>query len=164
MAVENKYVDANLAAGKKAKAGFAFGDNAITLRAIATVAAADDDGSKYRLFKGLPSNLIPVNICIQNPVITAGTDYDLGLFKVGLDGAAVEPDVLANGISMGSARTIATWNNAGMTDVALADAQKTLGALSGQANPDEAYDLVLTANTVGSADGAIVVTATFLQG
>ena len=76
----------------------------------------------------------------------------------------VEVDILADGLDMSSARTIATWNNAGMTSVALADSQKTLGALSGQANPDEAYDLVLTANTVGSGAGAIVVTATFLQG
>jgi hypothetical protein len=164
MAVENKYVDANLAAGKKAKAGFAFGDNAITLRAIATVAAADDDGSKYRLFKQLPSNLIPVNICIHNAAITSGTDYDIGLYKSGTDGAVVEVDILADGLDMSSARAIATWNNAGMTSVPLADTQKTLAALSGQANPDEAYDLVLTANTVGSAAGAIVVTATFLQG
>ncbi len=164
MAVENKYVDSNLAAGKKAKAGFAFGDNAITLKAIVSVAAADDDTSKYRIFKGLPSNLIPVNICVHNAAITAGTDYDLGLYKVGVDGAVVEVDILADGLDMSSARTAATWNNAGLTSVALANSQKTLAELSGQALPDDAYDLVLTANTVGSAAGAIVVTATFLQG
>lgn len=164
MAVENKYVDANLAAGKKAKAGFAFGDNAITLRAVASVAVADDDASKFRLFKGLPSNLIPVNICIHNAALTSGTDYDLGLYKTGLDGAVVEVDVLADGLDLSSARTIATWNNAGMTSVSLLNSEKTLAELSGQTAPDDAYDLVLTANTIGSAAGEIVVTATFLQG
>jgi hypothetical protein len=164
MAVEHKYVNADIAADKKAKAAFASGAETVTLKAIVSVAAADDDGSKYRLFRALPSNLIPVNICIHNGEITSGSDYDLGLFKVGLDGAAVEPDVLMNGATMASARAAATWNNVGLTSVALADSQKTLAELSGQTDPDEAYDLVLTANTVGSATETIVVTATFLQG
>lgn len=163
MAVEDKYVEANTAAGKKAKAAFSNGDKLVTMRAIVAVAAADDDGSKYRLFKGIPSNLIPRDICIHNGVVTGGTDYDLGLYKTNL-GAAVEVDILADGISMGSARTMATWNSAGLTSVSYLNAGKTLAELSGQTDPDDAYDLVLTANTVGSGAETIVVTATFLQG
>lgn len=162
MAVEDKYVDANLEAGKLANAAFASGAQTVSMRARVLLAAADDDTSKYRLFKSLPANLIPLNICVHNAAITAGTDYDIGLYKV--DGAVVEVDVLADGLDMSSARAIATWNNAGMTSVSLANSGKTLAELSAQTNPDESYDLVLTANTVGSAADYIVVTATFLQG
>lgn len=161
MAVVDKYVDANTLAGKKTRPAFSSGDKVVTMKAVVSVAAADDDGSIYRLFKGVPSNFIPVNICIQNGAVTAGTDYDLGLYKTG--GAVVDKDILADGLDMSSARTVATWNNAGLTTVALANTQKTLAELSAQTDPDKDYDLALTANTVGSAAETIVVIATFVQ-
>lgn len=160
MAVEDKYVDANLVAGKKATALVA-GQGAETTTLVATVAVAsgDDNGSVYRLFKSIPSSLVPVKIEVHNTAVTGGTDYDLGLYEVG--GVAVDADILADGISMATARTIATSNNAGMTTIAIADGVETLGELSAQTDVDAAYDLALTANTVGTADGTIRVTATF---
>ena len=96
---------------------------------------------------------------IHNDAITAGTDYDLGLYKTN-GGAVVDKDILADGISMATARGIATANNAGMTTIAL-ETLATLGTLSAQTDVDAAYDIAFTANTVGSADGDIRVTATF---
>lgn len=160
MAVENKYVDANVEAGKKTSALFSgVGQNTTTLIGTVAVAAADDDGSVYRVFKAVPSSLVPVAIIVHNTAITGGSDYDLGLYEVG--GAAVDADILADGISMATARTVATLNNAGMTTINIANGGQSLGELSAQTDVDSAYDLVLTANTVGTAAGTIRVTAIF---
>lgn len=161
MAVENKYVDANIVAGKKARSlNTDAGAKTVTMRAIASIAAADDDDSIYRLFANVPSHLVPINIHIACSAVTGGTDYDLGLYKTRL-GAVVDKDVLMDGQTMATAINFGTANNTGLKDVALADTNKTLAALSGQAKPDSEYDICLTANTVGSAAGTIVVTATF---
>lgn len=161
MAVEDKYVDSSLASGKIASALNSGGVNTVTMVATVAVASADDDASVYRLFKSVPSSYVPVEICIHNTAITSGTDYDLGLYKVGVAGAVVEKDILADGLDMSSARTIATWNNAGLTSLTLSNGTQDLGTLSAQTDIDPSYDIALTANTVGSAAGTIRVTAKF---
>lgn len=160
MAVEHKYVDSRLAAGKIGAALNTYGTGTITAVATVAVAAADSDGSKYVLFKDVPANLVPVCICVHNTAITAGTDYDIGLYKGNL-GAVVEVDILADGLDLSTARTVATWNNAGLTSIDIANGTQDLATLSAQTDPDAAYDIVLTANTVGSAAGTVRVTATF---
>jgi hypothetical protein len=161
MAVEDKYTDSNIESGK-ITAAYSTGSGAqtVTMIGVVTVASADDDGSVYRVFANVPSSFIPVKIAIHNTAITSGTDYDLGLHTV-KDGAVVDKDILADGLDMSSARTIATDNNAGMTTLTLGE-RKTLATLSAQTDPDSAYDISLTANTVGSAAGTIRVTATFV--
>lgn len=164
MAVENKYAEANLAADKKAKAALSMGAETITIIATEEIAAADDDGSVYRLFKSVPANYIPVEITIATDGITGATDYDLGIYKVGVGAAVVDKDVLMDGQTMASALTRATGHQLGLAAVNIADAGKTLAELSAQANPDNSYDIALTANTVGTAAGTITVIATFAQG
>lgn len=161
MAVENKYVESNLAAGKKASALNTFGTDVIVGVATVAVAAADDDGSVYRVFKAVPSNLVPVMICIHNTAITSGTDWDVGLYQVGKSGAVVDKDILADGLDLSSAATIATWNNKGLTTIDISGGCKDLATLGAETNPAMAYDIALTANTVGSAAGTIRVTAVF---
>lgn len=160
MAVEFKYVDADLEAGKKASALFSYGAETTVVRAVASIAAADDDGSKYVLFAGVPASYVPISITVRNTAITGGTDYDLGLYKPN-KGDAVDADVLADGISFATARAVTVANNVGMTTVAITDFGKTLGELSGQTDVDAGYDIALTANTVGTAAGTIEVTAIF---
>jgi hypothetical protein len=163
MAVENKYVNADMAAGKKSSTR-ATGSGAEIVGYVVTfeTAAADDDGSIYRLISSIPSNLIPYEISITCDTITAGTDWDLGLYKPNL-GAVVEKDVLMDGQTLATALTRATGYQLGLKDVNIADATKTLAQLSGQTNPDESYDLALTANTVGTAAGTVTVLANFLS-
>jgi len=162
MAVEFKYVDSLLASGKKASPLNVFGTNVVVGVATAAVAAADDDTSKYVLFKDVPSNLVPVIMCVHNTAITGGTDYDIGLYKANL-GAVVEVDILADGLDLSSARTVATLNNAGLTSLTIANGTQDLATLSGASAPDAAYDIVLTANTVGTAAGTVRVTAVFAE-
>lgn len=163
MAVENKYVGANEAAGKLEKSALSSGSESIVIIKTFEVAAADDDGSVYRVFKEVPSSYIPVQIDILCDAITNGTDYDLGLYKTGL-GAVVDKDVLMDGQTLATALTRATGQGLGLGAVDRADATKTLGQLSAQTNVDAAYDIALTANTVGSAAGTVTVIAHFVQG
>jgi len=160
MAVVDKYVDADVEADKKASAIFAYGQDTVTGMATVAIASGDDDGSVYRVFSGVPSSLVPINIAIHNTAITAGTDYDLGLYEPD-SGAVVDKDILADGLDLSSAVTIDAWNNVGLTTIAIASGGETLGEVSAQTDVDSSYDIALTANTVGSASGTIRVTATF---
>ncbi len=164
MAVQDKYVNSNLAAGKKSRPIASVGENQITMVQTLEIAAADDDGSVYRFFKDVPSTYIPVSITVACDAITSGTDYDLGLYKVGVAGAVVDKDVLMDGQTLASALTRATGTQLGLGNVDLADAAKTLGVLSAQTTVDPSYDIALTANTVGSAAGTVTIIATFVQG
>lgn len=164
MAVEDKYVNSDLADGKKADAIASVGQKLVVMVQTEEIAAADDDGSVYRFFKDVPSNLIPVEITVACDAITGGTDYDLGLYKVGVGGAAVDKDVLMDGQTLASALTRATGHQLGLQTVNIANATKTLGELSGQTDVDMSYDIALTGNTVGTAAGTVTIIAVFAQG
>lgn len=162
MAVENKYVNAEVVAGKLANPAASGAGKIIVARAVAAIAAADDDGSVYRLFKGVSSELIPLRIDIQTTAITGGTDYDLGLYLTD-GGAVVDADCLMDGQTMATAAK----NLDGLGIVAAADANLPLWDLAAgvtSATKKGSYDIALTANTVGTAAGTIVVTAYFTQG
>ena len=164
MAVEDKYVDANLAAGKISSNFTGQGQKTVTLIATEETAAADDDGSVYRFFKSVPSTYIPVEINIMTDSIAGMTDVELGLYKVGVGGAAVDIDVLMGSDDLNAGVARIDGYNLGLAAVNIADAGKTLAELSAQTNPDMAYDIALTANTVGSGVGTITIVATFIQG
>lgn len=163
MAVENKYVGTLTAAGKLDNAAKTIGDRVIWMTNTVEIAAADDDGSVYRFFKSVPSNLIPVEITITTDGQTGMTDCDLGLYKVGVSGAVVDKDVLMDGQTLASALTRASGHQLGLAAVNIADIGKSLATLSAQSNPDTSYDIALTANTVGSAAGTVSITAVFVQ-
>lgn len=164
MAVEDKYVDSLIVAGKKttpSKAGT--GTQEIVMIGTVEIAAADDDGSVYRFFKGVPSSYIPTEITIACDAITSGTDYDLGLYKTS-SGAVVDKDVLMDGQTLASALTRATGHQLGLAAVDIANVASTLATISAQTTPDTSYDIALTANTVGSAAGTVTIIAKFVQG
>lgn len=160
MAVEDKYVDSDIESGKLGSAlasGFAglTGGNVLV-----QVAAADDDGSTYRLFKNMSPDLVPLAILIQNDAITLGTDYDLGLYVSGTGGAAKDADIMVDGADLSSAGT----NVYHLVDPA--NTGKALFELAGDttSTKEDGYDIVLTANTVGTAAGDIAVAIIFGQG
>lgn len=164
MAVEDKYVDADIVAGKLPKTVAALGTKVFAVASTVEIAAGDDDGSTYRLFKGVPSSYIPLEVTVMSDGVTGGTDYDLGLYEVGVGGDAVDADVLMDGQTLASALTRATGHQLGLGAVDIADAGSTLGELSGETDVSASYDVVLTGNTVGTAGGTVTVLALFAQG
>lgn len=171
MAVENKYVDSNLASGKITNPAFTHGAQVFAAVAIAAVAAADDNGSVYRLFKNVDPDLIPLQIIITNSAITAGTDYDLGLYETltdGQGGTVIDKDCFVDGADLSSAHAEGSGIS-GLTataTIALTDAQKKIYEIAGHTltTRKRGYDIALTGNTVGTAAGTVVVKALFIQG
>jgi len=168
MAVENKYVSANLEAEKHETAAFTHGDKTLYGVAIAEIAAADDDGSVYRLFKNVPADYIPAKIEIACDAITGGTDFDLGFYKQtvgGVAGDVVDADKLADGIDLSSAVAFASAID-GLQTLNIDEAQERIYTLAGDTLNDHelGYDIALTGNTVGTAAGTVTVKAWFVQG
>lgn len=167
MAVEDKYTNADLADGSKAIPALSTGAEEVVLSTIASVAAADDDGSKYRLAR-VNANFIPTDFQVTNTAITGGTDYEIGIYNTKdgpLAGAAKDIDVLLGTTSMASARAEGSGVS-GLSAVAVADSQKRLWELAGDTAADHPseYDIVLTANTVGTVAGTVGVKMRFAQG
>lgn len=150
MAVVDKYVDPLLQDGQKQDPNLAGGSRALIRYPLVSVAASDDDGSKYRLGK-FNSNAVIFDVKVANSEITGGTDYDLGFYSINF-GDAIEADLLLDGANFSSAAR----NVDGSSALAVEDFNKPLWELLGfSKDPLKQFDLVLTANTVGSADGFV---------
>jgi hypothetical protein len=156
MAVENKYVGTDVAAGKKAEPAVSCGGILKCAAVTFEVAAANDDGSVFRVLKGMNPDSTIVKIEVLNDAITAGTDYDLGLYLTD-KGAVVDKDAFSSAVDMSSARAVPTDITNEALDIA--SIGKKLYEIAGHtlATRKESYDLAFTANTVGSAAGTITV-------
>ena len=165
MTVENKYVNSDLANDKLANPALMGGAKVVAFVSSFEVAIADDDGSVYRIAKAIQPSLIPVQITIYNDAITGSTDWDLGLYEVGVDAPVVDADVFMDGTSMAGARALGSGVS-GLTAVDVANLTKKIYEHAGDDVTDykAGYDLALTANTVGSAVGTITVVAIFIEG
>lgn len=165
MAVENKYVNASAEAGEIYPSEKVSGAKTISIATTFEVAAADDDGSIYRIFKSLPATLVPIDIKINNDAITAGTDYDLGFYNPE-KGTVIDKDSLVDGGDLSSAHAVGS-ELSGLTALDAAYIGKNLGEiLNGKLSNTTKYetvDVCLTANTVGTAAGTVSVRATFAQ-
>lgn len=168
MAVRDYYVDAvNInSAGALINSQPTVKANGSVLRTAYTTfetLTTDDDGSVFRLFKALPATLILLDVKIACDAITAGTDWDLGLYLTDL-GAVVIKDVfmdgqtLATAVDFGGATVLDGMDNIDIANYGRAlweHAGHSQTAIPATARP--AYDLCLTANTVGSAAGTVSV-------
>jgi len=164
MAVEDKYVSSNIQNDKLEAPAFLLGDKLVAMVVSFEVAVADDDGSVYRIGKGLSGSLIPIDFKIFNDAIAGATDYDLGLYKVD-SGAVIDKDVFMDGADINAGNGIASPQN-GLTAVDVANLTKKIFEHAGHDVTDslQGYDLALTANTVGSAVGTITFIGLFIQG
>lgn len=162
MAVEDKYTDSNLASGDKRSPLVNGGSSPMMLAASFEVAAADDDGSVYRIGKIRANEALPEGKYL-NDAITGGTDYDFGIYKEGVGGAAVKADLFVDGASVASASTHPHGDLTSAVDIA--DKGKTVGDLLTAIGgitfaPNEQFDLAWTANTVGTVAGTLTTIAT----
>lgn len=160
MAVVDAYQNSDTASGKKAPAHNAQGSKVFSLFQTFECAAADDNGSKYRVFKGLPANLIPVRIVVMCDAITGFSDANVGLYKTDL-GAVVLDNCLSDALDLSSASKILD----GLKDVVIENRGKRLWELAGhsESNKLSSYDLVITAIAAASTAGTVSVIAEFSQ-
>ena len=154
MAVENKYIETDLATGKNLDAKSSGGTNLKFIRKTFEVAAADDDLSVYRICR-IPSNAVILSIKVWNDAITGGTDYDFGLYNIN-GGAVVDKDAFTDGTNMSSARDAVEQ----LTAPTIEELHKPIweyASLSLTKDPKIDYDFAVTANTVGTAAGTITL-------
>lgn len=162
MAVENKWINDNKAVDKLANPAKFSGAAVLELVETFEVAAADSDGSIYKI-ASIGANLIPSSILVNNDAMTAATDYDLGLYDK--DSVVIDKEVFAAALDMSAAAASGSEKN-GLGAVDIADLTKKMYEHAGHTinTKDESYILALTANTVGTAAGTITLRARFIQG
>ena len=168
MSVENKYVDAELEAGKLGNPVNISGAEEQSQVLTFEVDAADDDGSVYRISKSLNPNLIIKSIQINNDAITGGTDYNLGIYETSTDrgdGPIIGGgNQFADALDMSAAAANGSEKN-GLANVAIEDLPKKLYELAGDDvnTKKQGYDIAFTAVIVGDG-GTITVRMELVQG
>jgi len=158
MAVQDKFVNALAAAGKKTPPIAGSGAQLLCIAFAFEVAAADNNESVYRLGR-LPANAIPIKSEIFADAAIDSTDADLGLYKPGVGGAVVDIDLFANGLDIASGEPVTAPLN-GLTDLGgadpIANQGKPIWELLGLTEPSrQDYDLAMTLRVAGGAAGTI---------
>ncbi len=185
MAVENKYVNTRVEAGKNDEAPYVSGSRVIGMVETEEVHADDGVVSVYRFFKGLTPNLIPIRIRIYvDDAIAGATEADVGLYEQtddGGTGAVIDRDCFADNLDLVAlgAGGIAIHGGAADAGAAASD-----GAIDGMAAVDiankkyklyqhaghdvtdytQGYDLCLTVVSDTTTTGTVTIVATFLEG
>lgn len=168
MAVQDKFVDSLVSAGKKTAASHAMGGQQLTVFFNFEVAAADSDTSVYRLAR-LPANAIPVRSEIYADASLGTSAFCLGLYKPGVGGAVVDKDIFLAATDLTAGVAVTAGANNGLTNLGgsdpVASVGLTLWELLGLSAPNrEDYDLTLTADTAGAAAGTISGYLTYVLG
>lgn len=165
MAVEDKYINSDVAAGKLAKAIHSNGGKVFAMIETFEIAAADSNGSVYRVFKNLPPDLIPMRMEVYNDAMTGATDYDIGFYETGVAGAVIDQDKLAAALDMSSAAGKGSPKD-GLVTVGIDEVEEMIYELAGHttATRKDGYDIAVTAVAVGTLAGTISIVAWFAQG
>jgi hypothetical protein len=124
------------------------------VRAHVAILAADVDTNNFRMAR-LPSNAVIKDIKVLCDAITGGTDYDLGVaYTPNKGGAIIDGDCLMDGQTLATASKVLD----GFSAPAIENRDRELWEHAGLlADPNTNLDIVLTANTIGTADGDVVV-------
>lgn len=126
------------------------------------VAAADDNGSVYRLAR-VPSSARVHRIDIVSDAIAAGTVYDVGVYKTAQNagGVVVDADLFAANLDLSAGNTVPVDITFAARDIA--DIEKRVWELLGlSADPHIEYDICLTGDTVGTGAGTISLRVEFV--
>jgi len=158
MAVENKEVLGAVAVTENR------GGDIVAFAGQFEKAAADSNGSIYRLFK-VNKNMVPVRIDINCDAITGATDYDLGLYETVENGGAVkDKDVFMASANLSAGKAIGSEQN-GLASLTVGNVGKQVYVLAGETGDtgSSEYDVALTADTAGTGAGTIAVRAIFAK-
>jgi hypothetical protein len=133
-----------------------------------SVAAGDDDGSKWLLAE-LPDTAIVDRITLESAAITGGTDYEVGLYTV--DGTVISKGCFATGVDMSNVTGLPTGPfgdpiREAMTALDSSHVNKKLYEIAshvnkafpavGETQRKSKYRICLTADTVGTGAGNII--------
>ncbi len=141
--------------------------------ATVAVASGDDDDSTFRFFRVRSGHKI-ISLQCRCDLITAMTDVDCGLYTIN-GGAAVDSDLYSDNNTLAVATPALPHINATAPFLELrwGDAvtanindvnNKVWEDLGLSEDPGLEYDVVLLANTVGSANGDIALTMLYTAG
>jgi hypothetical protein len=156
MPVENKYTDAATAAGNRAHPLVAGAAQGSYLVAPLVVAAADDDGSVFRVAKSVPVSLVVSRLqATVRTAITGGTDYDVGVYRTDL-GAVLDKDLFSAGNTLASLGTVDLLGNVNAARCNMTIAELFF-AINGTQIGVEEVDIALTGDTVGTGAGNAVI-------
>ena len=163
MAVENKWVNSDVAAGKKGNPALVMTGKVFAFACTFEVAAADDDGSIYKLAK-VGANMIPLDIKINCDALTGFNDSDLGFYKE--NGDVADKDILADGMNISGGKALGSEQNglASLPVDKIGSKVYELLGLTVATKTEDSYVLALTANAAGSGAGTVSVRGLFIQG
>lgn len=118
---------------------------------LTAVAAADNDGSTYRLVR-LPGMARVTSIKVFTDGIAGGTSYDFGLYDAG--STVKDADCYASAVDLSS--PLAGSEVAFEARLLTNHRKKVFEDATDSADTGLGYDLVATANTVGTGNGNIL--------
>lgn len=148
--------------------------------AVAQIAASDNNGSVYRLFKNLSQNMVITGIVLANTSLTSGVSYGLGLYATNLSLTTATTIGYFSGVmNLVTAHASITAGTAldalAGISISTVGAQGTAGtAYSNRLfehagltintnNRPDAYDLCLTATTASTVAGTVGVLITYVM-
>ena len=142
--------------------------NGILKEQVGTVeiAAADDNGSVYRLGRVHSSWRIS-EMTLFNDAITSGAVFDVGLYRTAADGGAVvDANAFADNISLTSASlTGVELMYEGGSVVGVEDVEQMVYQVAGETtDPGYWYDVCATGDTVGSGAGTVTLRIRYVTG
>jgi len=128
------------------------------------VAAADDNGSVYRLARLRSSDRVS-QLTLFSDAITGATAFDLGVYRTADDGgAAVDDDLFATALDLSAAQAgTEVLYEAGAARIDQIE-KRLWERLGLSADPQVDYDLALTGDTVGTGAGTISLRVRFCAG
>lgn len=155
MAVVDKFANADLEAGKKAKPALSSGAERKGAVSSVEVVSGDSNNSIYRMFGNLNREMIPTQLIISHDAFGTAGACNIGLYDSDT-GLAVDEDCFSVGLSLVSAAREVD----GMTAVAIEDLVKRFWEHAGDTldTKKNSYDLGIKVTNVG-ANGAGTITA-----
>jgi hypothetical protein len=126
------------------------------------VAAADDDGSQYRILR-LPASAVLVSLEVAADALGTNAAYDIGAYRPASisSGSVIDQDEFASAVAMATA---IAWTNI-LEEAAPTDKSKIGQPLWERcgltANPGHGIDIVATSTVNGTDAGTIAIRARY---